>query len=38
MTKKYEHPPRLIFYDSPITMDRQNDSIFDEGAVPHVAE
>ena len=38
MTKKYEHPPRLTFYDSPITMDRQNDSIFDEGAVPHAAE
>ena len=38
MTKKYERPPRLTFYDSPITMDRQNDSIFDEGAVPHAAE
>lgn len=35
MTEKYGHPPEVVFYESPITMDRQYDIVTDEadGAV-----
>ena len=33
MTEKYDHPPEVEFYDSPITMDRQYDVVTDEGAL-----
>lgn len=38
MTEKYDHPPVLEFYESPITMDRQYDTVYDEDAVPQAAE
>ena len=38
MTEKYNHPPELTFYESPITMDRQYDTVYDEDAVPQAAE
>ena len=38
MTEKYNQPPELTFYESPITMDRQYDTVYDEDAVPQAAE
>lgn len=47
MTEKYNHPPDVTFYESPITMDRQYDAVHDEQDVaraggghgqPHAAE
>ena len=38
MTEKYNHSPELTFYESPITMDRQNNVVHDESAVPQAAE
>ena len=32
MTEKYNHPPNIEFYDMPITMDREFDRVYDEGA------
>ena len=31
MTGKYGHAPTVTFYESPITMDRQYENVFDEG-------
>ena len=33
MTKKYKHPPRIEIYEMPITIDREFDCVYDEGAV-----
>ena len=30
MTKKYDHPPQITLYESPITMDQQYDCVYDE--------
>lgn len=30
MTEKYDHPPQITFYEMPITMDRQYDTVYDE--------
>ena len=38
MTEKYGYPPQVEFYESPITMDREHGSVFDEGAVDAAAE
>ena len=38
MTEKYNHPPRLEFFEQPITMDRQYDTVYDEGAQAIAAE
>ena len=39
MTEKYKHPPRIEIYEMPITMDREFDCVYDEGAVvPEAAE
>jgi hypothetical protein len=38
MTEKYDHPPEVVYYDSPITMDRQYDVVYDEQAVANAAE
>ena len=38
MTDKYGHPPVVEFYESPITMDREHGSVYDEGAVNQAAE
>lgn len=38
MTGKYGHPPDLTFYDSPITMDRQYDAVYDEKDALQAAE
>ena len=38
MTDKYGYPPALDFYESPITMDRQYDTVTDEGAQAAAAE
>ena len=38
MTEKYNHPPRIEFYEMPITMDREYDCVFDESEVAHAAE
>jgi|TARA_B110000014_G_C19970259_1_gene502248 hypothetical protein len=38
MTEKYNHSPKLVFYEAPITMDRQYNTVYDESAVPQAAE
>jgi hypothetical protein len=38
MTEKYGHPPSIDSYEMPITMDREYDTVFDEGAVDEAAE
>ena len=38
MTEKYKHSPKLVFYEAPITMDRQYNTVYDESAVPQAAE
>ena len=38
MTEKYNHSPELVFYEAPITMDRQYNTVYDESAVPQAAE
>ena len=38
MTEKYDHSPKLVFYEAPITMDRQYNTVYDESAVPQAAE
>lgn len=38
MTEKYGHPPKIEIYEMPITMDREYDTVFDEGAVDTAAE
>lgn len=38
MTEKYLHPPTVDFYEMPITMDREYDTVYDEGAVSDAAE
>lgn len=38
MTEKYGHPPEVTFFESPITMDRQYDTVYDEKDVPVAAE
>jgi len=38
MTEKYNHPPTIDFYEMPITMDREYDTVYDEGAVADAAE
>ena len=30
MTDKYDHPPQITIYESPITMDQQYDTVYDE--------
>ena len=38
MTEKYNHSPKLVFYEAPITMDRQYNTVYDESVVPQAAE
>ena len=38
MTEKYNQPPTVEFYEMPITMDREYDTVYDEGAVADAAE
>ena len=38
MTNKYHHPPQITFYDSPITMDREYDVVYDEQDLADAAE
>ncbi len=38
MTEKHNHSPKLVFYEAPITMDRQYNTVYDESAVPQAAE
>ena len=38
MTEKYNYSPKLVFYEAPITMDRQYNTVYDESAVPQAAE
>ena len=38
MTEKYNHSPKLVFYEAPITIDRQYNTVYDESAVPQAAE
>tara|TARA_B100000676_G_scaffold58429_1_gene57526 strand:+ start:933 stop:1052 length:120 start_codon:yes stop_codon:yes gene_type:complete len=33
MMEKYKHPPRIEIYEMPITIDREFDCLYDEGAV-----
>ena len=30
MTAKYHHPPRIVFYECPITIDNEYDAVADE--------
>ncbi len=32
MTAKYDHPPQIEMYEMPITMDREYNTVYDEGA------
>ena len=38
MTKKYNHPPVIEYYESPITMDRQYSAVTDEQETAQAAE
>lgn len=38
MTEKYDHPPKITFYEMPITMDRQYNAVYDEQDVAEAAE
>ena len=38
MTGKYGHPPTIETYEMPITMDREYDTVYDEGGVSDAAE
>ena len=31
MTEKYHHPPQIEMYEMPITMDREYNTVYDEG-------
>lgn len=37
MTEKYAHPPKVEFYEMPITMDREYAAVYDEGDVGDAA-
>ena len=38
MTEKYDHPPTIETYEMPITMDREYDTVYDEGEMASAAE
>ncbi|MGI9425275.1 MAG: monooxygenase [Hyphomicrobiaceae bacterium] len=38
MTEKYDHPPELTYYETPITMDRQYNVVHDEKDIAEAAE
>lgn len=38
MTEKYDHPPRIEFYEMPITMDREYNAVYDEAQFAEAAE
>lgn len=38
MTDKYDHPPQITFYESPITMDQQYGCVYDERNAGNVSE
>lgn len=38
MTEKYNHPPEVTFFESPITMDRQYNAVHDEADLANAAE
>ena len=38
MTEKYGHPPQVTYYESPITMDRQYNAVYDEQDLADAAE
>ncbi len=38
MTEKYHHPPKIEMYEMPITMDREYNTVYDEGAPALAAE